>query len=167
MLPTPAEQTESATEAGETLDEAGALHVTLPASSLPAATAAPPSPASPAFTSTDELRPTPRLFGLQRLFDLTCGGETYDDLIVILSTKTSADVAELERLIASKSWVAAQQLSHKVKGGLLALELDCAADLVALESALKDVVGSANDPELVRELHAAFQSSFGDLMDSN
>ena len=117
-------------------------------------------------TDTATLRVTTRSrpFGLQRVFD-TYGEELYITLTAKLLTDVRVEVEELQKLVLSGSWMLAHRLTHKLKGTMRSLDLDCAMDVAVLNATLRVVnEGDGAAAAAAPEQCAAFTLSFGDVL---
>ena len=112
-----------------------------------------PAPrAEPAATEPAAARP----YGLQQVYE-KLGGVEYGALTAILAGQVPIEAEALCMHVKAERWEAAQHLAHKVKGSMLALGLDCAADVVALDATLKRVVGGDGGAEAARVQCASFR----------
>ena len=70
--------------------------------------------------------------------------------------QVSKDIAALWAYVCSGEWVPAQKLSHKLRGTVACVKLDCATGATALDAALKRQIRSGGDGVEVRALGAEF-----------
>ena len=105
-----------------------------------------------------------RPYGLANTYE-AFGEATYVALTESWLMNAPVDLAELRAHVEAERWGQAQGKSHKMKGSLACLKLDCASTAAELDAALKRQVAEGGFETTVRQQLERFDAELTKIVD--